>query len=492
MSHNQNNKGSYGQILKSTSILGSVQVFTILINIIKNKAIAILLGSAGVGLISLFTTAITFITSFTNLGLGTSAVKNIATASEGEEEHFAQTVTVFQKLIWITALLGFSVTLIFSAVVSHITFGNSLYTYSFMALAISFVFTQLNVGHNVLFQGLRKIQTLARSTVLGALLGLVFSLPIYYFFREKGIVPAIILSALATFLASSFYMRKLRLKRLPANKEIFKKEGGDMVRMGILISMSALITALSSYVLRIYINHQNGLNDVGLFSAGFAIISVYISMVFSAMATDFYPRLSMISYDNQKSQSLINEQAEIAILILAPILLILIVFIKWAIIILYSPEFVGAVTMIHWAIPGIFFQALSWSMSYILLAKGASKLFFWNELIARGYMLLLNIIGYKLWGLPGLGISFFVGYIFYFIQMAIVSKMKYQIRLQKEVLKLFSIQFLLGCACLAIVYYLNEWQGYLVGILLILISSLYSWKEINKRIDLVGKIKSRL
>jgi O-antigen/teichoic acid export membrane protein len=78
--------------------------------------------------------------------------------------------------------------------------------------------------------------------------------------------------------------------------------------------------------------------------------------------------------------------------------------------------------MIHWAALGIFFKAVSWSIAFIFIAKGDSKLYFWNELFANFYLLLLSLIGYKIWGLNGLGISFLLTYLIYLIQVFFYRK----------------------------------------------------------------------
>ena len=257
-----------------------------------------------------------------------------------------------------------------------------------------------------------------------------------------------------------------------------------MLRMGFLISMSNLITIGSAYIVRIFISNTGGLENVGLFTAGFAIIGTYAGMVFTAMGTDYYPRLASVANDNLKCKQEINQQAEIALLILAPILIILLVFVEWGIVLLYSKEFLGVVNMIHWATLGIFFQALSWSIAYVFLAKSASKVYFLNELIANIYIITLNILGYYYFGLEGLGVSFLLAYFFYFIQMFIVSKRLYDFYFEKSTIRIFVFQFLIAIACFTCVQFLNKTFAYSIGCILIIISSIYSWKELEKRIHL--------
>jgi O-antigen/teichoic acid export membrane protein len=98
---------SYAQVLKATSIFGGVQLFNILISIIRSKFTAILLGPAGMGIAGLLTSTLGLIGSITNFGLGISAVKNIsASATTGDSLQIGTTVTVFRRLVWITGTIG--------------------------------------------------------------------------------------------------------------------------------------------------------------------------------------------------------------------------------------------------------------------------------------------------------------------------------------------------------------------------------------------------
>ena len=67
-------KASYRQIMKATSIFGGVQVINIIISIVRSKFVAVLLGPGGMGIYGLFISTTGLIEKITNLGLSTSAV----------------------------------------------------------------------------------------------------------------------------------------------------------------------------------------------------------------------------------------------------------------------------------------------------------------------------------------------------------------------------------------------------------------------------------
>ncbi len=485
------NNDSYKQIFKATSIFGGVQVFNILIAIVRSKFVAILLGPAGIGAVALFTSTIGFISSLTNFGLSTSAVKNIAaSANYSDKAKLGKTVAVFRRLVWITGFTGLLLTLIFSPFLSNIAFGTYKYTTSFRWLSVTLLVVQINAGQNVILQGLRKINYLAKSNLFGALLGLIIAVPFYYFFREKGIIPVIIITAFSSLLISWYFARKVQVEKPGIGWKDIKQEGNNMLTMGVLISMSNIITIAIAYIVRIFISKNGGVLDVGLYSSGFTIISVYVGLVFDAMSKDYFPRLSTFANDDLKSKMAINQQAEIAVLILAPILIIFIVFVHWAVIVLYSKEFLGVVSMVQWAALGIFFKAISWCIAFLFLAKGIPKVFFWNELIANIYILAFNLIGYKYGGLTGLGVSFLFAYFIYFLQVYIISRKLYNFSFDKSLIRIFLLQFFIALLCFCIVKFLKGNFAYVLGSLLIIFSMCYSWIEMNKRVALNSLIRT--
>jgi O-antigen/teichoic acid export membrane protein len=132
------------------------------------------------------------------------------------------------------------------------------------------------------------------------------------------------------------------------------------------------------------------------------------------------------------------------------------------------------------------FKAASWSVGFILLAKSASKVYFWNELINNGYMLVFNLLGYKYGGLNGVGFSFFIGYFIYFFQVFFLAKRKYEFNFYKEFVIIMAIQLLLNVCCFLSVVFLAHPYNYISGTLFIALSLTFSIKELNKRLALAA------
>lgn len=483
-------QSSYRQIMKATSLFGGVQVINILVTIIRSKFIAVLLGPAGMGIAGLLTSATGLISGLTNFGLGTSAVKNVAAANgSGNKARIAVIITVLRRWVWITGLLGMIVTIIAAPLLSRITFGNAGYTFPFIWISVSLLMTQLSSGQMILLQGMRKLQYLAKANLAGSLLGLVITVPLYYWLGNNGIVPGIIITAAVTLAASWYFAKTITLLPVNVSRVRTIAEGKEMLTMGFMISLSGLITLGASYVVRIFISNLGGVDQVGLYNAGFAIVNSYVGLIFTAMSTDYYPRLAAVAHSNEECKQVINQQAEIAILIMAPIIILFLVFINWVVVILYSARFGPVNEMILWAALGMLFKAVAWAVAFIFLAKGASKIFFWSEVVANVYILVLNVLGYYYYGLTGLGISFLVAYILYLLQNYFIAKLKFAFTFKREMFIIFFVQF-----SLALLAFLTAliWKGkiaYITGCLVFLISFIYSFTELDKRLGIGSFIK---
>ena len=150
--------------------------------------------------------------------------------------------------------------------------------------------------------------------------------------------------------------------------------------------------------------------------------------------------------------------------------------------------------MLQWAVLGMFFKGAIWPVGFILLAKkGSFKLFLINELLSNIYILILNILGYKYFGLDGLGISFFISYIFIFIQIYFIAKSKFDFNYTRDFMKIFYFQFTLALISFISINFITKAYIYIVGVVLTIISLFYTYKELDKRIvikEFINKLRS--
>ena len=495
MAENTNieNQSSYRSIFKATTLFGGVQIIQILVAVVRSKIVAALLGPMGVGILGLYQSAITMVQSVTSIGLSTSAVRDVSEASGQEDmESISRIVKIVRRLVWITGLIGTITVIALSPILSKVTFGNYDYVIPFMFLSVVMLFDQLCAGQKVVLQGLRKLRDLAKATVWGSLVGLIITVPLYYVFGIEGIVPTLVLNSIITLFFSWIFSRKIIINKTEISVKETLQGGASMLKMGLAMSLSGMLVYASSYFLRGFIRIEDGTEAVGVFTAGFTLLGSYVGMIFTAMSTDYYPRLAAVSKNRDKTNSIINEQGEIASLILGPLLIGFLLFMTIIVELLYSEGFLAACDYLFWAIIGMMFKLGSWVIAYQIVAKGDMKTFIINEVVANVYSFVLSILGYRLGGLEGLGIAFSVGFIIYTFQIYIVSTKKYQFALTKSFIKIYIIESSLVAACMILIKALaSPVIVNVIGIPFFVVATIWSLWELNKRMDLLSLITRR-
>ncbi len=429
----------YRQILRSTSVFGGVQVFSMLVSLVRSKAIALLIGPAGMGIAGLLNTAISVISNATSLGLETSAVRQIAQVDPRDRGALAKTVSVLRKIVWITGAAGALVVAALSPWLSEITFGHGGHTGSFLWIAATLLFRQLSNGQLAVLQGLQKIKLLARANLAGNLAGLLISLPLYYYWGIDAIVPAIVVSSASALLFSWYFARKVSVDRvrIPA-RQVFR-EGRAMLVLGILLSLSALAASTVSYIIHLYISRTGGLVHAGFYSAGFLLLNTYMGMVFSSMGTDYLPRLAALGDDFAQIRESVSRQATVAVLAITPVIVLFVALCKPIIRILFAEPFSAIVPMVLFGVAGMLFRAVSWSVGYVMLARGDSPMFIRTAFFFNALFLALHVAGYRFFGLAGLGAAFAVHYFLHMVILAVLAKKRYLIYPSRDFLQTFGI-----------------------------------------------------
>lgn len=411
-------KSSYKTILKSTSFVGGAKVISTLIQIVRTKAIAVMLGPSGVGLIGALNASISLVQTLVGLGVGFSAVRDIAKANEtGDKRQISETVFTLRRVVYFTGALGALLTILLSSSLSRFTFGSDAYSLEIKLLSFIVFISLVQGGQNALIQGMRRIKDLSKLTVWGAAFGTVFSIPLIYFFREDGIVPFLIMVAAAQLFVSWRYARKIKLEKVRLSiREVIGQSRG-MIRLGFAFMGAGLTAAAALYLIRVIIIRYLGIEAAGFYQAAMAISTLYIGVILDAMSKDFYPRLTAVAEDRQKAIQIINEQTEIGVLIAAPGLLITLALAPMLISLFYSAEFAVSYEILRWMILGIFLRVISWPMGFLFVAKGKGKVFFLTQLLFNTVHLALIFVLVPFFGIIGTGIGFFLLYVVHVLFM---------------------------------------------------------------------------
>lgn len=480
---------SYSHILKYTSIFGGVQGLVILIGMVRNKLIALLLGPQGMGLMALFNSTVRLISDTTGLGLGVSAVRELSRLYDEEHhEELKSRIELIRSWSVITACLGFVLCVVLSPLINHYSFSWGNHTQHFMLLAPIIALTALSAGELSILKATRKLRRLAEISIYGVLCALVTSVPLYYIFGESAIVPSLIIIALSQFIITITYSFHYYPYRIHFDSATFS-EAKPMIRLGISFLGAGIMGSGSDFVVRSFLNYEGSLDDVGLYNAGYMITMTYAGVIFSAMETDYFPRLSSVGNNVEERNLLVNRQLEVSLLLISPLLILLMSTLPIALPLLYSDAFLDVLPMVKVAIFAMFMRSLELPVSYIALSRGDSKAFFLLE--ATYYLLFITTfwLGYKNAYLFGIGLGLVVTGLLFNLILYAFAYQKYSFCISKRMLLYLAIQLFLA----GLVYFIssnsNALLSWSIQVASIVASSCFSFYILGNSISGIFKRK---
>lgn len=472
---------SYNQILKSTTIFGGSQVLIILIGIIRNKIIAVLLGTAGVGIIGIYYSIIDMIRSVAGLGIDTAGVREVAEVDSLENKNLL-CKTIRRYNIWFraTALIGLLLCIILCYPISVWVFEDSQYTFYIACLSICVFFVILTTGRSTLLQGMRKISYLAKSNIIASIVSLIVTTPFYFFWGIGAIIPAFILTYLFSFICVEFYYRKLNISRVEISKREAFASGLKSLKLGVFIVIGGFASTLSMFLIKAYITRHIGIDAAGLFQSAWAITNIYLGLILRSMGSDFFPRLSAIANDRFQIRKLVNEQSYVVLIVASPIIVGMLLFSNIAISVLYSSEFAYADTVLRWQVLGTFFKVLSWPMAFIMLAKNRGFVYLFSEILFYVVYLSSAYFLYPIYGLDAVGIAYLIAYIVYLPMVFIISNKLSDFVWNKSLIGMIAINLPLIVGAFFLSRYLSGTIFLLSGIILLIVSVLYAYYSLQK------------
>ncbi|MGZ5027593.1 MAG: O-antigen translocase [Methylobacter sp.] len=414
-------KHTYGQILRSSAVIGGSSLLNIAIGIVRTKVMAMFLGPSGVGLMGLYGSIIELTVSIAGLGINSSGVRQIAEAAgSSDTEKIARTAAVLRRISTFLGVLAAIILLVFSGPVSTLTFGDDQHAAAVALLSIAVFFNLVSAGQGALIQGMRRISDMAKMGILGTLFGTLINILVIYFLREEGVALSFVLVAAMSILTSWWYSRKIQIKTPTISASQVGQEAAALLKLGFAFMASGLLMAGATYAVRLIVVRKVGFDAAGLYQAAWALGGLYIGFILQAMGADFYPRLTAIAKDNTECNRVVNEQAHVSMLLAGPGVVATLTFAPLVIALFYTPKFEGAVEILRWLCLGMTLRVISWPMGFIIVAKNVQNLLIFSELAWTIVYLGLAWACVSSFNLQGAGIAFFGSYVFHVLMIYII------------------------------------------------------------------------
>jgi PST family polysaccharide transporter len=472
---------SFRGILKSSALIGASSVITMVVGALRTKALAVLLGPAGMGLLGAFTMILELARNVAELGLTSSGVRQIAEAASSEgERRLAVTALVLKRTTLCCGVLGAVVLWWASAAVSRLVFASSEHATAVSLLAFALLFSVMAGGQGALLQGTRNIRALAKVTVYGALLGSLAAVLIVYATGDAGIVPSLVATAITSVALSWWYVRRVRVAKVVLQPGEAIRESAMLFKLGLAFLASGLLMTGASFAVRTFVIRTLGLEAAGVYQAAWALGGLYVGVVLQSLGMDFYPRLVGIAHDHPTCNAMVNQQTQASLLLAAPGILATITFAPLVIDAFYSEEFGGAVVLLRWFCMGMALRVITWPIGFIIVAKNRQVAFFAVEAVWALFNIVATWWAIGAFGLEGAGIAFMLSYVIHALIVYPIVRSMTGFRWSDENMRNGSIFLVVCMGNLLIQRAFSHWLALAVGTGISLLSLWFSLRMLAR------------
>ena len=463
----ESSQRSYSRMLKATSTLAGAKVFTILISIIRTKIVALLLGPAGIGLVNLVGASTDFARVTFAFGLeGATARKVAAASSSNDPALLDHSYRVSARTSLFAGLLAGITLALVSPLLGAKILGDVGKFWWFCFGAISLLFTPLLGVQLAFMQGLRQSRALALCQIIASISGAVINLLLVWLLGVIGGVISVLPLAIISLMVHYAFLKSLRPSQLYEQIPVCLNDSRNLLKLGSGFAINGIWLAASGWLNLFFIGRfygvAEGAQQIGLYGAAATMSNLYIGILISAMATEFYPGLVEASKDRVALNGLLNQQTMLAMTIGVPATMAMVVFAPWILGLLYSQDFLPGTEIMRWMLAGMAIRFASCPLGYTLLAVGSTRMIVVSELAMGAATIVSSYFLLQVFGLVGLGISLATINLLYLIGVLVVTS-HLDIKWSPRTLVLLLETFVVLSLCLASSLLLTFWQNVFVG-----------------------------
>lgn len=424
-------------MLKATAIISSSTVVVTLLNLVRVKIVAVLLGPAGLAILAQLNQFVMTAGNLASFGMAPGTVRFTSTYAASSPERLAAFLRTMLVGVGGGAILLLGLSLVLHRPLAQWLLQDNAYAplliFAILAIPAQAFFVNLRAAIN----GFLEISTYARVGILAALANVLFLVPLVYFYQLPGAAVHVLLLACISFAVALFEFLRIRRKRgLSGQRSRFiwselvelLKYGGTSLAAGATVDVAML-------GVRALLIRDLSEIDAGLFQAAFVLSAQAITIVIDGICTYAYPRISELKgVDEAVAES--NAAIRLALLIVTPLIVAVYLFRDQLFLLLYSEAFLLASTIIAWQLLGNFIKAVSSTMGVLLLPYRKLRAFL---VVESGYGVIFFFAVLLLLphaGLQAATIGYALGYLFHLVAIFWYVRRHLGFRLQRRNLRL--------------------------------------------------------
>lgn len=411
-------------IVKISSLNGVSVLVRILGGLVTSKAIAEFLGAGGLAILGNLRNFMTYIESFSTLGMQNGIIKYTAENEKEEEKLYTMLGTVFISLFGGMLVLS-TVLAFFSDGLSRWVFtGDVQYSWIFKVLAFSMPWYVGSLVFMYILNGLGKYKQVIVLNIYGNIVGLFLSVFLMWQFQTNGALLGIILYQ-AVFFLISFYSIWKRFNGFA----FLKLKYFDFSILRNLFSYSLMTLVGSMLAPFVFLTIRNNLienyspDTAGHWEAMNRLSTFYMMFASTMLTVYFLPKLST-SQTIKETKSVFWSYYKSMLPLFAIGLLAIYLLRHFIIRLIFKEDFMPMEELFAWQLLGDFLKVGSLILGYEFFAKKLTKSFLITEIISFSILYFSSTYFMELYGVRGAVMGHALTYFVYWLVLLVYFRKK--------------------------------------------------------------------
>ena len=397
-------------LIKTTAAVGSTEILLMSIALLRNKYLAVTIGPEGFGVYGILNSFFMMIAVFAGTWMTTGTIKYISEYQAKENKYNLYNIYSFSTII--VAVIGLSLTiilLIWRKWVIRTFLSSEIKEIYYIIFCVAFSAICLRPVLLGVLQGLRRIPEVIISRWSIAIINLIFTVILVWFWGLTGFFLSLLVDAVFALWILFWGIRRkdgLQFRKFSCKDPIIR----TLFNFGIVNLFLGLINLSSQYLQRTIVLHNMDIASVGLFQAGVALMG-YIGVINRGSAFYFFPKMSE-EMNNTYRNYKVNEYLRFILLFSIPLSVIAILFGKWAIIVLYSYAFTSLSSVFFLFVIGQLFKSISSVFQSTIIGMARLKMHSISTIVTHSLWVIIPFIFINQYGIGSLGFGFIAGGLF--------------------------------------------------------------------------------
>lgn len=408
--------------LIKTSVLSFIAtVIKIISGIIINKAIAVYVGPSGLALIGQFQNFTQLITTVAQGAINKGITKYTAEYAKEETKLSILFSTASKISIFSSVLVSVGI-LVFHQHAASFILKDESYAYIFLIFGFTLTLFVINGFLLSVINGLKEINTWIKINIIQSVYSLFFTTLLIFWLGLNGALIALVTNQSVVLFIVIWMLRKHSIIKVKNFRSVFDSiEAKKLAGFAVMAITTAVTVPISHLLVRNYIGENLGWEAAGYWQAMWYISTMYFMVVTTTLSIYYLPRLSEIKDKTELRKELLLGYKFIMpiVIVMSIAIFILKDFIIWF---LFTEDFSSMSSLFLWQLIGDVLKLAAWLLSYLMLAKAMTKIFFITEVVFNCSFVFLSFFLVNNFGLIGMSYAFAFNYFLYLIMMVLATK----------------------------------------------------------------------